>query len=134
MVTTAFVIPKLNVDVPLMILCRVVNLAIVVKPAIQKKPLLGLAWIISYTPARANQQFHIDSASLRERIGSLALQEVTMGEFESNIKVTEMNELRTKNERLRNALQGLMDLNISGIKYGVPAKEAWDEALEALKA
>ena len=57
-----------------------------------------------------------------------------MGEFESNIKVTEMNELRTKNERLRNALQGLMDLNISGIKYGVPAKEAWDEALEALKA
>ena len=80
-----------------------------------------------------------------------------MGEFESNMKYAksvgadvrkpsydrritsqrvtdEMNELRAKNKRLRSALQGLMDLNVSGIKYGAPAKEAWDEALEALKA
>jgi hypothetical protein len=46
----------------------------------------------------------------------------------------EMNELRVENERLRDALQGLMDLNISGIKYGASAKKAWDAALEALSA
>jgi len=45
----------------------------------------------------------------------------------------EMNELRSENKRLRDALQGLMDLNVSGIKYGNSAKEVWDEALEALK-
>jgi len=79
-----------------------------------------------------------------------------MGEYESNIRYAnsvganvrklsfdrkttsqritdEMNELRTENKRLREALQGLMDLNISGEKYGNAAKEVWDEAVSALK-
>jgi len=46
----------------------------------------------------------------------------------------EMNELRTKITLLREALQGLMDLHISGEKYGVAAKEAWDTAVKALKS
>lgn len=80
-----------------------------------------------------------------------------MGEYESNIRYAksvgagvnkpqldrrttsqrvtdEMNELRTKNKQLREALQGIMDLNISGIRYGNPAKEAWDAAIRALKS
>lgn len=45
----------------------------------------------------------------------------------------EMNELHSENKRLRDALQGLMDLNISGEKYGSAAKDVWDEAVEVLK-
>jgi len=80
-----------------------------------------------------------------------------MGEYENNIKYAkslgvkvwkpqhdrrttsqrvtdEMNELRAENTRLRAALEGLMDLNISGEKYGHAAKEVWDEAVDVLKA
>ena len=78
-----------------------------------------------------------------------------MGEYESNMKYArsvgaetrrpsrdncttsqrvtdETNKLRSENKRLRDALQGLMDLNISGEKYGPAAKEVWEEALVAL--
>ena len=43
------------------------------------------------------------------------------------------NELRTQNKLLRDALLDLMDLNISGLKYGNAAKEVWAAVLEALK-
>ena len=79
-----------------------------------------------------------------------------MGEYESNMKYArsvgaetrkpirdnrttsqrvtdEMTEIRSENKRLRDALQGLMDLNISGEKYGPAAKEVWEEALAVLK-
>jgi len=78
-----------------------------------------------------------------------------MGEYESNMKYArsvgaetrkpsrdnrttsqritdEIAEIRSENKRLRDALQGLMDLNISGEKYGPAAKDVWEEALAVL--
>jgi len=53
-----------------------------------------------------------------------------LGNFDR--RTTEMNELRSEIKRLREALQGLMDIYISGERYGSPAKEAWDFAVEIL--